>query len=305
MLKKIIKLIKKVNKSTDIINNIDTLLDYKIRSHHLLNSAITSTELITEPLKEGETELIVSFTSYSVRIHDVHLVVESIAQQSLKPNRLLLWLDENEFTLDSIPLILHRQMERGLEVRFCPNYRSYKKLIPTLKEFPDANVITIDDDFFYPHDMIEALSKEHALYPEYIIGHRAHKIKKEISGELLPYTKWEFETIESKASAFIFLTSGAGTFFPKHCFSKEVFNSDSFLSLCPNADDVWFKAMSLYSNIKCKKVNDTRDFGQRFILIPTNQDIGLFNSNVTESFNDKQLKSVFDKYDLYLKVNDE
>ena len=154
MLKKIFNLIRKLNKSSNIINDIDNLIAYKIKSNQLLESAFKNTDLITRPLEEGETELIVSFTTYNKRIHDVHLVVESIAQQTVKPHRLLLWLDEDEFTQDTIPLILHKQIERGLDIRFCPNYRSYKKLVPTLQCFPNANIITVDDDILYPHDIV-------------------------------------------------------------------------------------------------------------------------------------------------------
>jgi len=299
MLERVVNLAKKFNRSSNIINNFDKSMAFKIKANHLLNTALTSTKSITQPIKEGETELIVSFTSYSKRIHDVHLVVESIAQQTLKPNRLILWLDENEFTLEAIPLILHQQIKRGLELRFCPNYKSYKKIIPTLENFPDANIITIDDDILYPYDMIEILIREHKLDFECILGFRAHKMKIKANGTLQPYAEWEYETSENNSSNLIFLTSGAGTFFPKSCFGDEVLNSSVFMSLCPNADDVWLKAMALLSQSKCKKVSDDRGFWQRFILIQHSQDIGLFNLNVNESFNDLQVKAVFEKYDLY------
>lgn len=303
MLKKIIPLIRNFISSIDVINTLNADMGYKIRSNLLLNAVLTSNEPMTRPLGNGDTELIVSFTTYSKRIHDVHLVVESIAQQTLKPNRLILWLDEDEFTLDTIPLILHKQIKRGLEVRFCANYRSYKKLIPTLQHFPDANIITIDDDILYPHDMVELLLKEHKIQPRCIVGHRAHKMQKDSNGGLLPYNKWEYEALESKPSAFVFITSGAGTLFPSQCFSQEILNSEVFMSLCPNADDVWFKAMSLLSNTPCKKVDDSRIFKEHFLIMQDSQDIGLCHSNSTEFGNDYQLNKVFDKYDLFNKLD--
>lgn len=298
MLKKIFNLIRKLNKSSNIINDIDNLIAYKIKSNQLLESAFKNTDLITRPLEEDETELIVSFTTYDKRIHDVHLVIESIAQQTVKPHRLLLWLDEDEFTQDTIPLILHKQIERGLDIRFCPNYRSYKKLVPALQCFPNANIITIDDDILYPHDMIEMLVKEHAVYPKCILGHRAHKIKYDEKNKVLPYKQWEFETTDSSASDLIFLTGGAGALYPAQCFDDEVLNSDVFLSICPHADDMWFKVMALLNNVKCKKVNDVRGFSERFVGIKSSQDIALYNINLGESLNDIQLKSLVNKYSL-------
>lgn len=303
MLKKIIALVRNFIKSIDVINNLDAEISYKIRSNLLFNAVLTSNEPMTQALGNEDTELIVSFTTYSKRVHDIHLVVESIAQQTLKPHRIILWLDEEEFTLETIPLILQRQIERGLEVRFCPNYRSYKKLIPSLQAFPDANIITIDDDILYPHDMVELLLKEHKLQPRCIVGHRAHKMQKDSNGRLLPYNKWEYEALESKPSAFVFITSGAGTLFPPQCFSQEIINSEVFMTLCPNADDIWFKAMSLLNNIQCKKVDDSRIFKEHFLMIQDNQDIGLCHSNSTEFGNDYQLNKVFDKYDLFNKLD--
>lgn len=296
-------LIKKCKKFYQVISSLSEInemsIDYKIRSNQLLVDAITSTAPITAAVTCGSTELIVSLTSYDKRIHDVHLVIESIAQQTIKPNRLILWLDENEFTLNSIPLILHKQIARGLEVRFCPNYRSYKKLIPALKEFPKANIITIDDDILYPHDMVEILFREHTLCPNYIIGHRAHKMKFE-NGTLVPYSQWENESLDCTPSDLIFITTGGGTLFPAKCFVNEVFNSSVFMSICPDADDIWFKSMSLISNVKCKKVSDCRDFFSRFLLLQDSQDIALKHINLEG--NDKQIKAVFEKYNLYRKL---
>lgn len=298
IINKLISVLKRVNK---MATNIDVKLDCSNRANYLLNSALTSNESIIAQKPDADTELIVSFTTYSKRIHDVHLVVESIAQQTLKPNRLILWLDEDEFTLDTIPLILKKQMERGLDIRFCPNYRSYKKLIPTLQKYPEANVITIDDDILYPHDMIEILCKEHAQHPGLIIGHRAHKMTFNL-GKLENYKQWDFQTTDCNPSDFTFITTGAGTLFPSRCFSKEALDSDKFLSLCPNADDVWFKAMSLLNDKPHKKVTDNRPFWSRFFSLETSQDIALANSNFVDNRNDLQIKAVFKHYKLNEKL---
>lgn len=292
-----LKLIKKFNKSSNIINNIENTIDYKIRSNQLLVDAKTLTSPLTSKLIDGSRELIVSFTTYSKRIHDVHLVIESIAQQTVKPNRLILWLDEDEFSLDTIPLIIHKQIDRGLEVRFCPNYRSYKKLIPALKEFPEANIITIDDDVLYPHDMIELLYKEHKDNPECIIGHRAHKITFTANAHIQPYRKWHQEINSSEVHDCIFFTGVGGIMYPSNSLEQRVLSTDVFMSICPNADDVWFKAMALLNGTKSKKVDDSRDFSSRFLLLENSQDIALGNSNVID--NDAQIEAVFKKYDLY------
>lgn len=40
------------------------------------------------------SELIVSLTTYPARIEGIHYVIESLLMQSMKPNRVILWLAE-------------------------------------------------------------------------------------------------------------------------------------------------------------------------------------------------------------------
>lgn len=71
-------------------------------------------------------EVVVSLTSYGERIRYAYLAIESIMQGALKPNRIVLWLSDDE--KDKIlPATLQLQIKRGLEVRYCPDIRSYTK----------------------------------------------------------------------------------------------------------------------------------------------------------------------------------
>ncbi|MDQ9094141.1 glycosyl transferase [Pseudoalteromonas haloplanktis] len=299
MLNKLIKFIKK----THYLNsNFEYLQNLNYRVNHFLNKAMNSKDMLTIQREPSSSELIVSLTTYAGRIHDVHLVIESLGEQTIKANRLILWLDEEEFTLDTIPLILKSQLARGLEIRFCPNYRSYKKLIPTMEEFPSSNIITVDDDILYPFDMIEALCNEHVRNPNCIIGHRAHLMTFDRqSYNLKKYIEWEHETKFSEASDNIFITSGGGTFFPAYCFNKNALQSELFLKLAPHADDIWFKAMSILNDMKHKKVDDDRAFASRFLYLKSSQSNALAEYNVFVNGNDTQLKNVVEHYHLKIK----
>lgn len=295
MLKKIINFLKNIKKVTETFEN---KLEVSNRTNYLLNSALTSNDKIISS-EANHKELIVSLTTYSKRIHDVHLIIESIAHQTLKPNRIILWLDEDEFTLNTIPLILKKQIARGLEVRFCPNYKSYKKLIPTLKISPKANIVTIDDDILYPYDMLELLYKEHLLNPGCVVGHRVHKITLDAQKNILPYSEWEQEATDQSKSNLIMAIGIGGIFYPSGILSEECLNIENFTLLAPNADDIWFKAMSLLNNAAHKKVSDERNFWERFLVVESSQDIALFHNNQIEHGNDSQFKAVFEKYNLY------
>ena len=87
-----------------------------------------------------EHEVIVSLTSFGKRIYDVHLAIESIMQGSVKPNRIILWLSEEEFKGKPLPKTLEKQKNRGLQIEYCEDLRSYKKIVPTMEKYPDARI---------------------------------------------------------------------------------------------------------------------------------------------------------------------
>ncbi len=116
----------------------------------------------TKELEEGEEHTIVSLTSWPPRIHTVFLTIESILRQSHKPHKVLLYLSEAEFPTRELPETLKLQQARGLEVRWVKeNLKSFKKLLYALREFPESNIITVDDDRFYNKELIKKMLLTH------------------------------------------------------------------------------------------------------------------------------------------------
>lgn len=71
------------------------------------------------------------------------------------------------------------------------------------------------------------------------------------------------------------------------------------MDICPFADDVWFKAMSLKKGTPVCRVETYHANGNEFLCDDEVQDMALCNRNVGQSLNDKQLDAVFTKYNLY------
>ncbi|EOX3438168.1 glycosyltransferase family A protein [Vibrio cholerae] len=270
------------------IKNSLTVQEYHRDSYTLKN--------LTQGTVLGDFPIVVSLTSYSDRIYDVYLVLESIAQQTVKPNRVILWIAENEFSSYDLPETLKKRFSYGLEVRFCPDIRSYKKLIPTLELCDNSVIITLDDDIIYPHDTIENLIKEHKRYPNAILGNRAHEITFR-NGKLKPYKTWNKEV--SKQSDYIFLTGCGAILYPPNSLHASVMDSSLFMSLCPHADDVWFFIMAKLQNTEIRKAKG-RCFEQ-FTQIPNSQDIGLNKLNVDNGGNDIQIKNVLEYFNYQIK----
>ena len=240
--------------------------------------------------------VIVSLTSVPSRLHTLYLCIETLLSQSLKPDKIILWLDEN--TLRSgIPKMLQRQQARGLTIEPCRDIGPYKKIIPTLRRYPDALIVTADDDMFYPPDWLLKLYEAYQREPQYIHCYRAHLIEKESARQIKKYLDFfgKDKGVHGP-SLWLFPTGVAGVIYPPHVFSGEVFNEDVFFKIVPTSDDIWLKAMSLLNRVPCKKVFPE---SRLWPYIPGTQAQGLWHKNVMEGQNDVQIKAVFDRYDLY------
>ena len=142
-------------------------------------------------LKYGDSDVVISLTTYSKRINQVHIVVESLFRQTQQANRIILWLAKEEFSDDTIPLILKKQIDRGLEIKYCEDIKSYKKLLPVLSLTPDSTIITVDDDYIYPLNFVENLLKIHFRYPQSVCYYTGNRISFDSRGTLKPYVKWK------------------------------------------------------------------------------------------------------------------
>lgn len=114
--------------------------------------------------------VIISMTSWKKRISNVSSVVESIRKNSVLPDQIILNLSMSEFPNkeSDLPSELIRLHQNG-EIRIFwqeGNTKAFKKIIPTLKEYPNDVIISIDDDFLYPEDFIETFVNEHRLFPD-------------------------------------------------------------------------------------------------------------------------------------------
>ncbi|PMO16708.1 hypothetical protein BCT17_06715 [Vibrio sp. 10N.222.54.F10] len=292
----VIKIVQKIkNKWRSIslgFENSSKLISLESR---FLQNAMSNVDSLITDKNYASSDLIVSLTTYDKRIHDVHLVIESLGYQTNKPNKIVLWLDEDEFTLSTIPILLKRQMSRGLEIRFCKNIRSYKKIVPSLSVFPDDILITVDDDILYPHDFVEQMIAGYRENSSAIIAQRAHR-PKICDDRLRPYKYWDFEVSHNNKG--LFFTSGAGTLFPPKSLHSDVTDSALFSKLCPYADDVWLNIMAFRNGIEIHKVSDDRDYSSRFTVIQRSQDIALEKINVEMNKNDEQLENILDYYNI-------
>ena len=285
----------------DLFDALHGDMRFELRRSRLMESILHDNTIGITTKRYTSHDIIVSLTSYGRRVHEVALTIESLMQQTMKANRIVLWLPDN-MTESLLPQALIMQQRRGLEIKYCKDIRSYTKLIPQLKESPDDAIITVDDDIFYDYDVLEHLITAFLEQSDAIHCNRVRKMSFDKKGALIPYKQWAFGDKMEGVNRCFLLTGVGGVLYPPHCFDDEVFNERVFLDLCPEADDVWFIAMALKKGTPINKVFTRDKYGEDFIMIPHPLESGLLIKNIGQSGNDRQIKAVFSKYALYDKL---
>lgn len=244
-------------------------------------------------------DIIVSLTTFGERINDVHLTIESLMEQTMKANRIILWLGL-DFQGKRLPQALTNLQSRGLEIEYCKDIRSYTKLVPALRKYPEEAIITVDDDVIYNFDFLENLITPYIEDPTFIYCHRYHRMLFDKKGNLLPYNKWKWNqgTIDSNIN--MFPTGVGGVLYPPHSLAAETCDESVFLDICKFADDIWFKAMAIKKGTLPKCVFNHNKEGMEYLFNPALSEVGLHVVNTRrENMNDSQIKAVFERYNLY------
>ncbi len=212
----------------------------------LLNMRLTF-----RPLRPGDDpNLIVSLTSFPARIDHAWMAIESLFRQDLSPAKIVLVLSEEEFPDRRLPRTIRRQMRRGLEILWTPrDIRSYKKLLPVRNRYPEATIVTFDDDLTYEPWRLRRLVDAAHQHPGTMIGHRGWEVAVR-DGSFMPYIEWGAAGPDTP-SGQCFLTSGAGMLFPPGVLDDSLLlDADLAMHLCPTADDVWFWALAQKAGVR-------------------------------------------------------
>ena len=242
----------------------------------------------------GSAAVVVSLTTYGFRAEYVHLAIESICAGSVRPQRIILWIDD-ELILDQLPAALRRLQNRGLEIAQCADYGPHKKQYPyaVSKTHHSIPMATADDDVLYPRRWLEGLISARARSPNAVIGYRAHQLVFK-DGVLEPYATWPPRR-SNQPSFQAFCTGVSGVLYPPALLDELRDEGARFMELCPRADDVWVHFVSVRHGFKHQQVFDTQ---AEFQAIPAAQAGTLYGLNVIRGGNDKQLADTYSSEDL-------
>lgn len=240
-------------------------------------------------------DVVVSLTSFPGRIESVADTLESLLAQTLRPGKLVLWLAEEQFPHreGDLPVKLLQLKNRGLEIEWCEDIRSYKKLVPALRMYSDRIIVTADDDLIYSRTWLAELLITHIQDRDSIVCHRSHGVTFDGDGSFAPYKSWPKEIVSGEPSFAHLCTSGAGVLYPPGSLHEAVLEADRFMSICPTGDDLWFWTMAVLNGTKVRIVKDS---SFRLEFVPGTQEEALWIGNVSGGGNDRMLKELSVRY---------
>ena len=239
------KSFKFYNKRYNFINKMDLIGEIENFNEYGLNT------------DKRDESIIISLTSFPERMHDISFSLYSLLNQNFKPDKVILWLADSQFPNKEkdIPEVVLNFKKNGLTIRWCEDIQSYKKIIPTLKEYPNSYIVTADDDIYYPKDWLRNMWEAYQQYPNTIIASRVRRIEFNYDNTFRRYNEWDFAD-DFSTSYCNFSTNGAGTLFFPNSLSELTTDDSLFLKLCPSCDDVWLWAMAVLNKTKITSIGN-------------------------------------------------
>jgi len=247
------------------------------------NSKIEPSLNTTENRKE---KIIVSLTSFPPRYNSLHICLLSLLKQTVRPDKIIVWLFKDEFSLTKEMKELQKY---GIEFRtVSENLMPHKKYFYAMQEFPNDLIVTVDDDVIYPESCIETLINTHKKFPNSICANRVNRIIRKLCGSHFEYKYWiNNYTFCKKPSNKLIATGCSGILYPPHSIPTDFLDSEKIKNYCLKADDIWLKFAELNTNTKVVWT------GTNFILpyeLEESQKVSLAATNVAQNQNDFYIK---------------
>lgn len=263
------------------------------------NKSIQHEKIQENPLnKEPREEVItLSLTSFPARINIVHLAVKSLLNQSIKADRIILWLADSQFKDRKLPKELTDLKEYGLKICFCEeDLIGHKKHYMAIRnQRKNELVVTYDDDIIYPKDSLERLINTHKKFPDCVICNRAQLIQIDQRGKVINPGRWKtISDVGVNSPTFKLLPSnGGGVLYPYGVLCKDSSEVEKIKKLCLRADDLWMMFMALQKGTKTVK---TRKYHRTFSVIGNSQELQLATGNVVNNEYLKFLDNMINAY---------
>lgn len=247
--------------------------------------------------KKRNIPIIVSLTSIPDRLPYVQYPVRCMLRQSVKPDKIILYLDRAGLNDDMLPEELLALKKNGLEIVYVEDLGPHTKFFYALQTYKDCYVVTIDDDQIYGRDLIKNLLKTENAHRGAVCARRVVKMNFTQCG--IPYPYRSFKAVADKAeySGRDILALGVGgVLYPPHCLDHAEYDPELMRKVAWHNDDIWLKAQELLQGVDVVKVKGI--MGHWEIPVKGSQKVALCKRNRAYG-NNEILKAIFTYYELY------
>jgi len=202
-----------------------------------------------------DKKLVVSFTSYPARIHTVHIPIQGLLNNRIMPDLIVLQLAKPQFPngLKDLPKELQELLKREalVEVRFQEkDIKQHKKHSPTMREFPEDFILSIDDDREIPPRFIERFLKTARKHPKAIVSGRLRYVKLDKRGNISPFNKFNWRMLRPKPRYSFKTVGSSGIFFPPKALHPDMLDEKLFDTVKPDTDEFWIWTMAVRNGTK-------------------------------------------------------
>lgn len=239
-------------------------------------------------------EVVVALTTYPPRIGFVAQTIRSLLQQTVRPGHVVLTLSKLEFPngVDDLSSDLRGLCDGAVELIWDEgNLKSHKKYFHAMRKYPDAVVITVDDDKQYPPTLVAELLESYRRHPDCVSAMRTHLMTFDQQGKVRPYLEWvgSCNAFAGRPNLALMAIGAGGILYPPHRLPPRLFDVDAIQATCADADDIWLKFMSVVAGMPVVLANSS---GDRATTIEGSQQVALYRENMLNGRNDQALGDV-------------
>ena len=210
--------------------------------------------------------LIASMTTLPGRLSDLDSVLKSLIEQTNQLDLIKIYFqgEKNQFNSS----IIHNF--KNVEVEFVSDYaKSKSKYYYSLKEFPNDDIILVDDDLIFEEKFIESLVIGHSRQPNCVITNLYQFPFLDVIKENCLRFTMDLYYMEYK-NKWLRSQSGYGTLIPNHILDNtEILDIDKGNNFFPTSDECWLYCNFVSNNIitYCPGIfNEKKDFIKKEII---------------------------------------
>lgn len=188
--------------------------------------------------------IVVSFTTTPHRINRISTTLKTILDQNVTVDRIFLSVP-HLFKRDNLAYEIPQNLlvNKKLTILRTDDYGPGTKLLGVLGNValpPSAIIITLDDDAYYPKNLILHLAYKAMKKPDHAVGLSGGDINYTANGEMNPESKLGIDRKEFHENKVAVLLGYAGIAYRIGFFGKDAFDLADASFGCFNGDDFYF-----------------------------------------------------------------